>query len=181
MPYNSYYPYNYQYPYSYYQPNYQSYQPMMQNPQSVSPMQQTQQVPAVQPLQTQQSSIIWVSGEKEAAMYPIAPNNAVTLWSQSEPVVYLKQADPSGKPTMKIYDLVERVESSSNASSPEDDKLASYATKEELSSIVATMKSMGEILGTIKGDIDTMRGDLYGIAGKKKTVTRKQEATEDDE
>ena len=38
----------------------------------------------------------------------MAPNSAVTLWDSNAPVVYLKQADASGKPSMKIYDLVER-------------------------------------------------------------------------
>ena len=64
------------YPYQSYQnPYQQGYYPMYQQPQYQQPIQQT-----VQP-QTQsyspainQSGIIWISGESEAAMYPIAPN-----------------------------------------------------------------------------------------------------------
>lgn len=55
-------------------------------------------------------SIVWVQSEMEAANYPVAPNNAVTLWDSNSPVVYLKQADASGKPSMKTYDLVERTQ-----------------------------------------------------------------------
>ena len=92
------------YPY-YYQP-YQPYQPPMadqltQLRQSYQPMQQPQQAPA-------SPSIVWVQSEMEAANYLVAPNSAVTLWDSNSPVVYLKQADASGKPSMKIYDLVER-------------------------------------------------------------------------
>ena len=92
------------YPY-YYQP-YQPYQPPMadqltQLRQSYQPMQQPQQAPA-------SPSIVWVQSEMEAANYLVAPNSAVTLWDSNAPVVYLKQADASGKPSMKIYDLVER-------------------------------------------------------------------------
>ena len=178
MPYNSYYPVSYNPYQGYYQPNFQTqFQPIVQTPQTMQNQQQN--IQAVQPLQSAQS-IIWVSGDKEASMYPIAPNNAVTLWSQSEPVVYLKQADASGKPTMKIYDLVERTETASNANVIEDDNLSAYATKEEVSAIVTAMKSMSDLMSSIKGDIETMRGDLYGIAGKKKAATRRQEV-EDDE
>ena len=62
-----------------------------------------QQVP-----QQQSPSIVWVQNEMEAVNYLVAPNSAVTLWDSNAPVVYLKQADASGKPSMKIYDLVER-------------------------------------------------------------------------
>ena len=60
------------------------------------------------PQQQAAPSIVWVQNEMEAANYLVAPNSAVTLWDSNAPVVYLKQADASGKPSMKIYDLVER-------------------------------------------------------------------------
>ena len=52
-------------------------------------------------------SIVWVQNEAEASSYLVAPNSAVTLWDSNAPVIYLKQADASGRPTMKVYDLVE--------------------------------------------------------------------------
>lgn len=100
------------YPY-YYQP-YQPYQPPMpdqlaqlrQN--QYQPMQNMQQPQQTQPMQ--QPSIVWVPNEQAAREYLVAPNSAVTLWDSGAPVVYLKQADASGKPSMKIYDLVERTQ-----------------------------------------------------------------------
>lgn len=75
-------------------------QPMAQN----QPMQQM-----AQPVQQQnQSSILWVSSEREACEYPIAPNAAVALWDSNNPVVYIRKADASGKPDTEIYDLVKR-------------------------------------------------------------------------
>ena len=65
------------------------------------------QLQASQPTQQSPTSIIWVSGEREAAVYPVAPNNAVALWDSDAPVIYLKKADASGKPTMQAFDLVE--------------------------------------------------------------------------
>lgn len=84
--------------YPYYQP-YQYYQPMDQLGQL---RQQYQQTP--------QQSMVWVSGEQEAMSYLVAPNSAVALWDSTAPVIYLKQADASGKPSIKVYDLVERTQ-----------------------------------------------------------------------
>lgn len=93
------------YPYYGYQP-YQPYQPPMAD--QLAQLRQNQ----FQPIQPQQAqpSIVWVQNEMEAANYLVAPNSAVTLWDSNSPVVYLKQADASGKPSMKIYDLVERTQ-----------------------------------------------------------------------
>ena len=156
-------------------------------PQGYVPVVQPQAVPTVQPPTVQnpqnypqtQNGIIWISGEKDAAMYPVAPNNAVTLWSQSEPVVYLKQADATGKPTMKTYDLVERTENGSVVSPVQDDKSQVYATKDELGKIATVVQGFSDAIKGLKSDVDTMRGDLYGVAGRKKSM-KKVEAVEDD-
>lgn len=97
------------YPY-YYQP-YQPYQPPMAD--QLMQLRQNQYQPNMQQVPQQQAapSIVWVQNEMEAANYLVAPNSAVTLWDSNSPVVYLKQADASGKPSMKIYDLVERTQS----------------------------------------------------------------------
>lgn len=146
------------YPYYTPYPSYQPYQPSY--PQPVMS----------QPTQPQQSSIIWVSNEREATMYPVAPNNAVTLWSTTEPIVYLKKTDATGKPTLTTYDLVER-QSSVPA---KDGKVEDYATKADL----------GTVAGIVKGlatDIEQIKSDVYGIAGKKKTPSRKVREEEDEE
>ena len=94
------------YPYYGYQP-YQPYQPPMAD--QLMQLRQNQFQPNMQQVPQQQApSIVWVQNEMEAANYLVAPNSAVTLWDSNSPVVYLKQADASGKPSMKIYDLVER-------------------------------------------------------------------------
>lgn len=96
------------YPYYGYQP-YQPYQPPMAD--QLMQLRQSQFQTNMQQVPQQQSpSIVWVQNEMEAANYLVAPNSAVTLWDSNAPVVYLKQADASGKPSMKIYDLVERTQ-----------------------------------------------------------------------
>lgn len=102
-------------PYPYYYQPYQPYQPPMAD--QLMQLRQNQYQPNMQQVPQQQAapSIVWVQNEMEAANYLVAPNSAVTLWDSNAPVVYLKQADASGKPSMKIYDLVERSQRSVQA------------------------------------------------------------------
>lgn len=125
------------YPY-YYQP-YQPYQPPMadqltQLRQSYQPMQQPQQAPA-------SPSIVWVQSEMEAANYLVAPNSAVTLWDSNSPVVYLKQADASGKPSIKVYDLVERNAPTTAPAAPQAAPVE-YATKQDLEALAARVEAL---------------------------------------
>ena len=69
-----------------------------------------------QPPQQNNTQIVWVPGGQAAFEYPVAPNSAVALWDSTAPVIYLKQADASGKPTTNGYDLVERIASNAPAS-----------------------------------------------------------------
>lgn len=140
-----------------------SYQPYYVQPTQMSVANQT---PA---------GIIWISGLQEAQMYPVAPNNAVALWEQSGKVVYLKQADATGKPSMKVFELVERPQNASEPSSPQGCNYTDYATKEDLSRISGAVKGMDNVLETLRADIEEMKGELYGA--KKKTVKK----VEDDE
>lgn len=128
------------YPYYGYQP-YQPYQPPMAD--QLMQLRQNQYQPNMQQVPQQQSpSIVWVQNEMEASNYLVAPNSAVTLWDSNAPVVYLKQADASGKPSMKIYDLVER------NSRPVQAPVApgvEYATKDELTALAARLDALAAI------------------------------------
>ena len=90
----------------YYTP-YAPYQPPM--PDQLAQLRAGQYQPMQPPQQPQQGNaqIVWVPGGQAAFEYPVAPNSAVALWDSTAPVIYLKQADASGKPTTKIYDLLE--------------------------------------------------------------------------
>ena len=110
-------------------------QPVIQGPQMP---QQPQQLPpnigAMPPTGgPQNSGIIWVSGKGEADGYLVAPNSAVALWDANNPVIYLRQADSTGKPSTKVYDLVERTDASPT---PQVD-LSRYVTIDQLEDILA--------------------------------------------
>ena len=142
-----------------------TYQPVYQQPYQM-PAQQSYQAPPPQqnPVPQAQSGMIWVNSGIEAQAYPVAPNNAVTLWSTAEPVVDLKKADASGRPTLTIYDLVERKEQPVSKADPKPD----YATKEDLSTVATIVKGYEDVINGLKADLETMKGDLYGLSGRKK-------------
>ena len=130
-----------------YQP-YGGYQYLPQIPQAQPIPQYTQAASA--PTQASQIStgILWVGNEQEAQSYPVAPNNAVALWDSANPVIYLKQADASGKPTIKIYELKERLDPSAEASKPVQN--ANYAEKSELESLKNELKNIKKELTALK-------------------------------
>lgn len=108
----------------------QSYQPPMMSqpmPQNASPM--------------AGSTMVWVPGFQAAQEYLVAPNSAVALWDSNAPVVYLKQADSSGKPTLTIYDLVERTAPRVSSESPQIDTSA-FITREEFSRLAERVESL---------------------------------------
>ena len=90
-----------------------------------------------QPFQ-QQNGLIWVQGEAGAKSYLIAPNNTVALWDSESQTIYLKSADPSGMPSMKIldYTIRETVKNGSNTPGPvQAAQLSDYATKTEIQAV----------------------------------------------
>ena len=54
------------------------------------------------------NGIIWVQGEAGAKSYLVAPNSTVQLWDSEANVIYLKSADASGMPNIKILDYTIR-------------------------------------------------------------------------
>lgn len=128
-------------PYGYQNPYYPQPMPdtLMQMRQQQMPMMQTPQAPQ-NPIA--QGGVQWVSGEQEARNWMIAPNAAVALWDSTAPTVYLKQADASGRPTLKIYDLVERAETPRTAS---QEKGVEFVTRKEFDALAA-------LVGEIKGN-----------------------------
>lgn len=106
------------YPATYPQQYFSQYIPQMQNQ-------------APQPNGT--GSIIWVQGEAGAKSYLVAPNTTVQLWDSESQTIYLKSADASGMPTMKIIDYTIRENSQqSPAIAREDIEPADYVTHKEL-------------------------------------------------
>jgi hypothetical protein len=141
-----------------------AFNPYYQNPYYPQPMpdnlmqmrQQQMMQPAPPPVPQNPvatGGVQWVSSEQEARGYLIAPNSAVALWDSSAPTVYLKQSDASGKPTLKIYDLVERAETPRTA--PQE-KGVEFVTRKEFDALAALV---GEIKGKKKRKVEEDEDD----------------------
>ena len=141
-----------------------AFNPYYQNPYYPQPMpdnlmqmrQQQMMQPAPPPVPQNPvatGGVQWVSSEQEARGYLIAPNSAVALWDSTAPTVYLKQADASGMPTLKIYDLVERAETPRTA--PQE-KGVEFVTREEFDRLAALV---GELKGKKKRKVEEDEDD----------------------
>lgn len=143
--------------YPYFNPYYPQPMPdnlmQMRQQQMMQPMQQPMAQPPMPQNPVAQGGVQWVNGEQEARGYLIAPNSAVALWDSTAPTVYLKQADASGKPTLKIYDLVERTETPRTA--PQE-KSVEFVTRKEFDALAALV---GELKGKKKRKVEEDEDD----------------------
>ena len=124
MAYNNYFPMGYQY----YSPQY-GYQPQMgQNENALQNIQANPQMQRNGSL----NGLIWVQGEAGAKAYPVAPGQTVDLWDSENQVVYLKSADASGMPSMKILDYTIRENGKQMNALQGQFDMSNFVTKDEL-------------------------------------------------
>lgn len=136
MAYNNGFPMSYpqypqQYPQQYQQPIPTPQQQMQQQPQNVG-------------------GLIWVSGEAGAKAFLVAPNTTVQLWDSENPVIYLKSADASGMPSIKVIDYTIRNEQNDVKKTPLDNEPKEYATKDDMAALKAELMRK---IDDIKGDL----------------------------
>lgn len=100
------------------------------------PQYQQQYQPQVQ---QQNSGPIWIQGEAAAKSYLVAPGTTVALWDSESQTIFLKSADASGMPSMKVLDYTIRDLSAQKAPKTDlidsADTLSAYATKTELEAL----------------------------------------------
>ena len=90
----------------------------------------------------QNTGLIWVQGEEAARAYLVAPGSTVVLWDSEKQVVYIKSADASGMPTIKVLDYTVR-----NAQAAQNPPLAGkmdYITREEFEALKSEIKALQE-------------------------------------
>lgn len=107
--------------------------------------------PPAQPQMAQQDSpLIWVQGEAGAKSFLVGANKTVPLWDSEAQTIYLKSADASGMPSMKVLDYTIRESPNLPHTTPIGDKVE-YVTKEELEAlktdIAKQIESVKETLG----------------------------------
>ena len=147
-------------------------QPIPQMQQNISA--QNMQMPIPPAPQKPINDIIWVQGEAGAKGYLVAPNNTVVLWDTENPVIYVKSADASGIPSMRVLDFTERNGNTPNSheNTPKTHKCTcgdKFITKEEFNAL--------------KGDFERLTAKVeemtVSVIEKPKTTTKKTKESEE--
>ena len=132
---------------------YYPYYPMQNNAYPTQMNVNPTQIPQanVNPTQPQtNSNLIWVQGEAGAKSYMVAPNTTVQLWDSESQTIYLKSADASGMPSMRILDYTIR---DNSAPQSHADVSANYVTQDDLK---ALERKLNDRLDEI------MKGEAHG-------------------
>lgn len=169
------------YPYQSYQGSMYQQNGFYNQPQYQPIQNQTQQFGFNQQMQNNQpimqNGLIWVDGINDVNQFPVAPNNTVRLWHKTKPIVYYKTADASGRPVIEAYDLHKRTELDDS----EPEKQTEYALKSDLASFASAVSGINQMVAALKTDVDAIKGDMYGVVGKKKPTKKPvTEETEDE-
>ena len=92
--------------------------------------------PIIPPPQQNNNGIIWVQGKEGAKAYPVGAGNSVLLMDSDNPFMYIKTADNTGMPSLKVYEYHEV------SNTPEEPKLdmSNFVTREELEEAIAKLK-----------------------------------------
>lgn len=106
--------------------------------------------PYYQPVQ--QNAMIWVQGEAAAKGYLVAPNTSVALWDSEAQTVYIKSADASGMPSLKVLDYTIRNMPNLPQNGPLSEGLdkSSFATKADLRAISSEIEALKEKLNSME-------------------------------
>lgn len=108
---------------------------LQQSPQLQPPQPQALPQQQVQPL-GESGGIIWVQGEAGAKAYLVAPGSTVQLWDSENQTIYLKSADMSGMPSMRVLDYTERGGAPAESPASKID-LSQFITRDELEDILS--------------------------------------------
>lgn len=115
-------------------PNYGNYQPMPQPMDRLAQLQSQYQQAVNIPQAPQQinQGLLWVSGEVGAKSYLVAPNSTVLLMDSDASRFYLKSADQSGMPSLRVFEYTEVLQNAPQSSYSDFKELdGKYVTRAE--------------------------------------------------
>ena len=160
--------------------NYSNFHPMMNPYQDrLSQLQNNYQQTVGTPNPVNQG-LLWVSGEVGAKSYLVAPNSTVLLMDSDAQRFYLKSADSSGMPSLRIFEYSEVSNTPQNAlQAPQSDfkELDSkYVTRNEYEALKRQYEKVLERLENMVVDSDLTESASKSAKPKTKGVNNEQSA-----
>lgn len=113
-----------------------------------------QQVNQYPPANQQTNGVVWVQGIEGAKAHPVAAGQAVLLMDSDADCLYLKSADATGMPSLRIFDYKERT---SSPTSPKNGDFSEFATKEDMLHFATKddlKRAISELEKRLKGEND---------------------------
>lgn len=113
-----------------------------------------QQVNQYPPANQQTNGVVWVQGIEGAKAHPVAAGQAVLLMDSDADCLYLKSADATGMPSLRIFDYKERT---NMPTSHKNADLSVFATKEDMLHFATkddVKKAISELEKRLKGEND---------------------------
>ena len=83
-----------------------------------------------------QQGVLWVQGIESAKAYPVGAGNSVLLMDSENPYMYIKSADSTGMPSLRVFEYTEITD----VKPTEKVDMSIYVTKEELQEAIAKVK-----------------------------------------
>jgi hypothetical protein len=115
----------------------------------------------------QNSGMIWIQGVESAKAFQVAPNSTVVLWDSEQQCCYIKSADASGMPSMRILDYTIRSEAPRTAQNALYGNNTDIPTRQDLNAM------QGQI-DALKEQIERLGGVERESALSANAATRKQ-------
>lgn len=100
-----------------------------------------------QPFQMPQpntAGIIWIQGEAGAKSYMVAPNTTAVLFDSESQTIYLKSADATGMPSMRVLDYTIRDNTPKTPGNAVLQQKGDYPTREEFDALKTQINALKE-------------------------------------
>lgn len=114
------------------------YQPQYQNPMSAG-------YPA-QPAPQAGSPMQWVQGEAAAKAWTVPPSTSAVLWDTEAPLIYIKTADQTGMPSMRVLQWAEYHPAPPQAQSTAGDYAPMHAVRELEEKVAALSERLNRMI-----------------------------------
>lgn len=119
----------------------------------------------------QNNGMIWIQGIESAKAFQVAPNSTVVLWDSEQQCCYIKSADASGMPSMRIIDYTIRSEAPRTAQNALYGNNTDIPTRQDLNAM------QGQI-DALKEQIERITKYESALSANAATATGKQSAAE---